>query len=115
MQKYRLITIVGALAFAAQLSFASTKSSGKSLQFFGTITNVNAEQNNITVHNKKKNADTTFQLSDETRITRNKASISPHELKVGESLAVYYVSENDIARAQRISVRTNNFKKKQTQ
>lgn len=111
MQKSSLTMLFSLVVFASSLSFAASADS-KSLQFYGTLTNMASDQKSITVHNKRKNADSTFQVTDETRVTRNKQSISPRELKIGESLVVYYVSENDLARAKRISVRENNFKKK---
>ena len=96
----------GVVALAAQTSFAAPKSdTTKSSRFYGKLTSVN--ERNITVHNAKKNEDGTFQMSEDTRITKNKQDISPKELKMGESLVVYYVSENDIARARRISVRSS--------
>jgi hypothetical protein len=116
MQTRRFLAAVIASVFAAPLLFAASMSStSKSLQFYGTLSNVSSDSNSITVHNKKKNADATFKFNDQTRVTRAKQSIAPTELKVGESLVVYYVSENDIARAKRISVRNNTFKKKQSQ
>jgi hypothetical protein len=111
-----LAVTAGLFALAAQITFAAPKSNGpKSLQFFGKLTTVNAADHSITVHNKKNNQDGMFQLSDDTRVTENKQSISPKELKVGQSLVVYYVSENDIAQARRISVRTPFGKKKAEQ
>ena len=106
MYTRRFIAAGALLALAAQLSFAGPKSGRPApLRFYGKITNVTNDQSSITVHNQKKNEDGTFQLSDETRITENKQSVSPQELKVGQSLVVYYVSENNIARAKRIAVR----------
>ena len=105
MQTRRLIAVAGGLLSLAHLAFAAPKSTDSSLRFYGKITNVNTADNNITVHNKKSNKNETFKLADDTHITENKQSISPKELKVGQSLVVYYVSENDISRARRISVR----------
>jgi hypothetical protein len=116
MPKRRFIVVTCALlALTASASFAASKSSDaeSSLRFYGKITNVNASEGSLTVHNKRKNENATFKLGDDTRVTENKQSISPNELKVGQSLVVYYVSENDISRARRISVRNPNFKKKE--
>lgn len=107
------------LAFACLISLlsgplkaaeTSDKSGGD--RFYGKITAIDYSQKNVTVHNKKKNMDERFQWSEQTKVTSNKKSIPVTELKIGQSLAVAYITENDLNKANKITVRQP-FKKSQ--
>ena len=66
----------------------------------------------LTVHNNRQEIDSKFQWDAQTGMSFNKKPISAGDLKVGQFLMVSYVSENNVNKAQRISVRTP-FKKSQ--
>lgn len=79
-------------------------------RFYGKITSIDQSQKQITVHNTRQQVDQNFQWDDQTGVMFNKKSITPTELKIGQSLMVSYVTENDLNKARRIMVRTP-FKK----
>jgi hypothetical protein len=81
-------------------------------RFYGKITSIDPSQKSLTVRNKKKNMDSRFQWTDQTTFTNDRKSIAPSELKVGESLIVSYVTENDLNKAKKITVK-HPFKKRQ--
>ena len=79
-------------------------------RFYGKITAIDHAQKSVTVHNNKQNMDARFRWSDQTTVISDRKAIQPTELKVGQSLMVSYVTENDLNKAQRITVR-HPFKK----
>ena len=82
------------------------KSSEPRNRFYGKIVSVDQNQRNLIVHNAKQKVDATFRWDEKTGMTQNKKAIPPTELKVGQSLVVSYVTQNDINRAMKITVRT---------
>ena len=78
-------------------------------RFYGKITSVDREHHQLTVHNAKQKVDASFQWDDKTSVTQNKQATSASELKVGQSLIVSYLADDDadgVRRATRIAVRT---------
>lgn len=102
-----LVSLITGHIHAAE---TTEKSAGD--RFYGKITAIDHSQKNVTVHNKKQKIDAKFQWSDQTTVVSNKKPIPVTELKVGQSLMVAYITENDLNRAKRISVRQP-FKKAQ--
>ena len=101
--KKQILTIVGLLLVLTAVSQAADR-------FYGKITSIDHAKKSLVVHNKKQQLDTKFNWDNQTNVTMNKQAISPEQLLVGQSLMVSYISENDLNRAQKISVRTP-FKK----
>jgi hypothetical protein len=75
-------------------------------RFYGKITAVDREHHQLTVHNAKQKTDASFQWDDKTSVTQNKQATSASDLKVGQSLIVSYLTQDDVNRATRIAVRT---------
>lgn len=105
----KLFVSLFAVALLAGSAFAE-KSAEPRNRFYGKITSVDASQHAVTVHNAKQKVDATFKWDETTSLTSNKKSIAPSELKVGQSLIVSYVTQDDVNRAMKITVRTP-FKK----
>jgi hypothetical protein len=93
------VTILAAGAFAE-------KTAGSATRFYGKIVSVDQAQRSLTVHNAKQKADATFRWDDKTGMTSNKKPIPASELKVGQSLIVSYVAQDDVNHAMKITVRT---------
>ncbi len=72
-------------------------------RFYGKIVSVDQAQHNLIVHNAKQKSDATFRWDGKTDM--------PTDLKVGQSLIVSYVTQDDVNRATKITVRTP-FRKK---
>ena len=102
-----LVSLIHGAAVAAEPSEA-----GAADRFYGKITAIDHNQRNLTVHNKKQKMDAQFQWNQQTAMVFNKKAIPATELKVGQSLIVSYVTENDLNQAKKITVRTP-FKKAQ--
>jgi hypothetical protein len=105
MKKLMPLFLACAFALSANLHAAE--------RFYGKITSINHNQKEFTVHNNKKNADATFQWDEATQVSMNKKSMATSELKVGQFLMVSFVSDNNLNKAQKVSVRTP-FKKSQS-
>ena len=105
--KNAFLTLVSlACLVTAPLLSAAPSSDGSSAErFYGKITAVDHGQKSVIVHNKKQKADARFRWSDETKIISEKKAVAPSELKVGQSLMVSYITENDLNKAQRITIR----------
>lgn len=112
MKKVVLVFACLASLFSGALHAAESSNKPELNRFYGKISAIDYSQKNVTVHNKKKNVDERFSWSDQTKVTSNKKEVPFTELKVGQSLAVGYFTENDLNKAQRISIRTP-FKKSQ--
>lgn len=81
-------------------------------KYYGKITAINPDQRSLTVHNSRQQTDSQFQWDENTSVRYQKKSISPTELKVGQSLYVSYFMDKELKKAAYISVRTP-FKKSQ--
>lgn len=103
MKKY-LAPLFCAALLAAGAAVAGGQAGGQ--RFYGKITSVDREHHQLTVHNAKQKTDASFQWDDKTSVTQNKQPTSVSDLKVGQSLIVSYLTEDDVNRATRISVRT---------
>lgn len=100
--------LISGVASAADKMVGAGSSAEK---FYGKITSIDHAQKNLTAHNARRQVDADFKWDDQTGLTFNKKPIAPTELKVGQSLMISYISENDLNKATRIMVRTP-FKKK---
>ncbi len=98
----------------ASLKAAEPISSMPGERFYGKIAAIDVAKKNLTVRNKKQQLDAHFQWNDQTTVLSDSKEVKPTELKIGQSLIVSYVTENDINKAQRITV-THPFKKKSQQ
>lgn len=104
------IALFFAVAVLAGGAFAE-KSAEPRTRFYGKIISVDASAHALTVHNAKEKSDATFRWDEKTGMTFNDKTIAPSDLKIGQSLIVSYVTQDDINRATKITVRTP-FKKK---
>ncbi|MCG3205891.1 MAG: hypothetical protein KCHDKBKB_02614 [Elusimicrobia bacterium] len=113
MKKF-ILTLVSLGIFATNLIQAAEKPAAFSGadRFYGKITAIDHNQKNLTVHNTKQKMDARFEWSDQTAFISKKKPISVTELKVGQSLIVGYVTENNTHLAQRVTLREP-FKKNQ--
>src|SRR5687767_7843199 len=111
MQKL-FVPLMGLALVAAGTVHAVEKKVSYS-KFYGKIVGVNVEGQSLTVHNKKNKLDAAFKWDEETEITLQKKPVRPAELKVGQSLIVAYVMENNGYKAKRITVRPATSRKKQ--
>lgn len=101
--KRNTLAFLSLVCLASNLGLAAEK-------YYGKITSIDHSQKNVTVHNTKQKSDANFKWDEKTGMTSNKKAIAPTELKVGQSLIVSYVTENDLNKAKKITVRTP-FKK----
>lgn len=110
--KNAVLAFLGLACLAASPLIAVEKTAATGERFYGKITAVDHAQKSVTVHNKKQDIDARFTWDDKTSVISEKKSVQPTELKVGQSLMVSYITENNLNKAQRISVRRP-FKKAQ--
>lgn len=106
------LAVLGALLC---LSFGAARAADEAAakeKFYGKITAIDLTQRHLTVHNARQKTDAQFKWDEKTGMKSQKKMIPPTELKVGQSLYVSYVMENDVKKATYISVRTP-FKKAQ--
>ncbi len=103
--KNAVLAFLGLACLAITPLCAVEKTAAVNDRFYGKITAVDHSQKSVTVHNKKQDQDARFQWDDKTTVISEKKSIQPAELKVGQSLMVSYITENNLNKAQRISVR----------
>jgi len=108
MKKY--LAAFFAIAVLAGGAFAE-KSAEPKTRFYGKIVSVDQARHSVIVHNAKQKADATFRWDEKTGMMFDDKAIAPADLKVGQSLIVSYVTQDDINRATKITVRTP-FKKK---
>lgn len=81
-------------------------------KFYGKITKVDMDRKMVSVYNKKRDTESSFLWDHSTSFINQKKPIQPGELRIGQSLIVSYVMNNDINKATRITVRPTPFKKK---
>jgi hypothetical protein len=110
--KKQLIPLFTLFYLALGLAHAAEKVQTPAERFYGKIVSIDPSQRFLTVHNNRQKQDAMFQWDGETGITLNREPIKPSDLKIGQSLIVSYVAENDVNKAKRITVRTP-FKKSQ--
>jgi hypothetical protein len=106
----KLLVSLFAIALLAG-NVAAEKSAEPRNRFYGKVVSVDAAKHALTVHNAKQKVEATFKWDDSTGVMSNKKSIAPSDLKVGQSLIVSYVTQEDVNRATKITVRSP-FKKK---
>lgn len=109
--KNAVLSLIAVAAIAVSTLHAVEKTAPNQ-RFYGKITSIDHNQKNVTVHNSKQDKDTRFQWNEQTTVISDRQPIAPTELKVGQSLMVSYITENDLNKAKRISVRRP-FKKAQ--
>ena len=83
-------------------------------RFYGKIVSIDQAKRSLVAHNARQGNDETFQWDGDTGVTFQKTPMKASELKVGQSLAIWYEKNDDGNRATRIMVRTP-FKKSAAQ
>lgn len=111
MKKYVLIALTAAFL---PLGFGhAAESKASSQKFYGKITALNAPGKSLTVLNKSRKQEATFAWDEQTLISKDKNSVQPSILEVGQYLSVAYNEEGDSKKATKITIRNAPFKKKQ--
>ena len=106
----KLVLLVGLTFFLIGSSHAKDVPSFE--KFYGRITKLDQTSNQVTVHNKKSNADSNFLLDGDTAVIVKKEKRSSNDLKEGQFVIVSYLDQNDQKLAKRITVRPSRVEKK---
>lgn len=104
--KKLMLTMLGIMVLsplsirAAQLETPSAQK-----KFYGQIMAIDANQNAMTVSNKRKKLEEKFKWNNETKIVFNKKEVSASILKIGQNLIIYYTDDNGFNNVHRLTVR----------